>query len=80
MGRTVDLDDLTDATGVAEALGLGHRNSVRTYRSRYDDFPEPIVNFGSGRCLLWLRSEVEAWRRSRRAAAGGTASADTSTT
>lgn len=66
MGRTVDLDDITDAAGVAEILGLSHRNSVRTYRTRYPDFPDPVVNLGQGRCLLWLRSEVTTWVTERR--------------
>ncbi|MGH9213040.1 MAG: helix-turn-helix transcriptional regulator [Acidimicrobiales bacterium] len=61
MGHTVDLDDLIDAAGVAVLLGLSHRNSVRVYRTRYEDFPQPVVNLGAGRCLLWLRSEVESW-------------------
>lgn len=65
MARLVDLDDLTDATGVAEILGLSQRNSVRTYRRRYDDFPEPVIDLGAGRCLLWLKSEVRAWGESR---------------
>lgn len=67
MGRTVDLDDLTDAAGIAAILDLSHRTSVGIYRKRYDDFPEPVVDMGSGRCLLWLRSEVEAWQRKRAA-------------
>jgi predicted DNA-binding transcriptional regulator AlpA len=66
MARMVDLDDITDAAGVAEIIGLSKRNNVATYRARYDDFPEPVVNLGSGRCLLWLRSDVEAWVASRR--------------
>lgn len=61
MGRTVDIDDLIDAAAVAGLLGLSHRNSVRVYRQRYTDFPEPVVNLGAGRCLLWLRSEIETW-------------------
>ena len=61
MDRMVNLNDLLDAAGVAELLGLGHRNSVTTYRSRYAEFPDPVVDMGSGRCLLWLRSDVEAW-------------------
>jgi predicted DNA-binding transcriptional regulator AlpA len=65
MGRVVDLDDLIDAAGVAALLGLSQRNSVRIYRARYDDFPKPVVNLGKGRCLLWLRSEVDAWARAR---------------
>jgi predicted DNA-binding transcriptional regulator AlpA len=59
----VDVDDLTDSRGVADIIGLAQPNSVRVYRHRYDDFPEPVANLGAGRCLLWLRSEVEAWAR-----------------
>jgi predicted DNA-binding transcriptional regulator AlpA len=61
----VDVDDLIDAAGFAALLGLSHRNSIRTYRKRYHDFPEPVVNLGSGRCLLWVRSEAEAYAQSK---------------
>ena len=65
MAPKIDPANLIDAQGVAELLGLRHRTSVSTYRRRYD-FPEPIVEMGVGRCLLWLRADVEAWARSRR--------------
>jgi glutathione-regulated potassium-efflux system ancillary protein KefG len=63
MGRRVDLDDITDAGGVAEMIGLAHRQSVRVYRRRYDDFPEPVLVLSGGRCLMWLRSDITAWLR-----------------
>jgi predicted DNA-binding transcriptional regulator AlpA len=59
----VDIDDLLDARGVADLLGLKHSNSVSTYSKRYGDFPRPVVNLGRGRTLLWLRPEIEAWGR-----------------
>lgn len=65
MRRKVDLDDITDTTGVAEILGLAQRQSVNTYRARHDDFPDPVKVLSQGRCPLWLRSEVEAWKSSR---------------
>lgn len=65
MGRTVDLDDITDTAGVAEVLGLTHRNSVGQYRKQYADFPQPVKNLGNGRCLLWLRSDIQRWKESR---------------
>ena len=65
MGRMVDLDDLIDAAEVARICGLSTRNSVRTYRTRYADFPDPVVDLGEGRCLLWLRTDVESWNRDR---------------
>jgi hypothetical protein len=57
----VDPDDLMDAGGVAELLGLSQRPSVSTYRKRHADFPAPVVDMGAGRCLLWLRADIEAW-------------------
>ena len=63
VGRRVDIDDLVDARAVAAVLGLKHANSVSTYSKRYRDFPQPVVNLGRGRTLMWLRTEIEAWAR-----------------
>ncbi len=57
----VATEDLLDAQGVAELLGLSHRNSVSLYQRRYEDMPRPVVDLGSGRVKLWLRPEVEHW-------------------
>lgn len=59
-----DADDLAliDASEVAELLGLAHRNSVSTYRSRYPDFPAGRAAPGGGRTRLWSRDEIVAWR------------------
>lgn len=65
MARTVDVDDLVDATEVAELLGLAHRNTVSVYQRRYPDMPRPVVERGGGRTKLWLRSEIKQWRESR---------------
>ena len=61
MGRQVDLDDLIDANGVAQLLGLAHRNTVSVYQHRHGDMPRPVLNLGNGRVKLWLRPEVERW-------------------
>lgn len=64
----VDPADLLDASEVAKLLGLSHRQAVATYAKRYDDFPKPIVDKGSGgACRLWLKADVVAWRDARRA-------------
>ena len=65
MGRRVDVDDLVDAAHVAAMIGLSHRNSIRVYRSRYPDFPQPVIDMGGGRCLLWDRRDVERWLKTR---------------
>ena len=62
----VDTDDLIDARGVADLLGLSHPNSVSTYQRRYPDMPRPVVDLGEGRCKLWLRAEIQAWMEIRR--------------
>ena len=65
MPRYLDAEDLIDAQGVAELLGLAQRNTVSAYQRRYPAMPRPVVNLGQGRCKLWLRSEVEQWRSER---------------
>jgi AcrR family transcriptional regulator len=60
---TDDLDALIDAGEVATILGLAHRNSVSTYRSRYLDFPAGRPAPGGGRSRLWTREEILAWHR-----------------
>ena len=62
----IDPDELVDSNEVAEILGLADNRGVSVYRARYDDFPEPVAAKGSGKCLLWLRSDVEAWERTTR--------------
>jgi predicted DNA-binding transcriptional regulator AlpA len=61
MGRKVDVDDLIDTHSVAQIIGLAHRNTVSEYQARYEDMPRPVVDLGTGRSKLWLRSEVERW-------------------
>ncbi len=63
MGRKVDIDDLIDATEVAALLGLSGPRSVSVYQTRYPDMPRPALTRPSGRCLLWLRSEIATWAR-----------------
>lgn len=61
--RASDADDLIDAGAVAEILGLRHRNSVSTYRSRYPDFPPGMPSPLGGRGRVWRRGDIVAWHR-----------------
>ncbi len=65
MGRTVDTDELIDAQGVADLLGLAQRNTVSLYQRRYPEMPRPVVDLGSGRCKMWLAPEIVGWARKR---------------
>lgn len=65
MTPKVETDDLIDAHGVAEILGLAQRNTVSAYQRRYPEMPRPAVDLGRGRPKLWLRSEVERWSARR---------------
>jgi glutathione-regulated potassium-efflux system ancillary protein KefG len=67
MSRQVALDDLLDAHGVADLLGLAHRNTVSVYQHRYDHMPRPVLDLGEGRVKLWLRPEIELWAASQAA-------------
>lgn len=57
----VETSDLVDTQGVAEILGLAHRNTVLQYQQRYADMPKPVFDLGKGRVKLWLRPEIERW-------------------
>lgn len=57
----IDTKDLLDTQGVAEILGLAHRNTVLQYQERYADMPQPVFDLGKGRVKLWLRPEIERW-------------------
>jgi glutathione-regulated potassium-efflux system ancillary protein KefG len=61
MPPLVATEDRIDARGVPEILGLSAPNTVSVYQHRYADMPRPVVNLGRGRCMLWLRPEVERW-------------------
>ena len=57
----VEIDDLLDAQGVADALGLSPRNTVFQYQRKYEDMPRPAIDLGEGRVKLWLRPQIERW-------------------
>jgi glutathione-regulated potassium-efflux system ancillary protein KefG len=57
----VETDDLLDARGVADVLGLSHRNTVFQYQRKYEDMPRPAIDLGDGRVKLWLRPQIERW-------------------
>jgi len=65
VGRKVDTDELIDAQGVADLLGLAQRNTVSLYQRRYADMPRPVVDLGRGRCKMWLRIEITEWHAER---------------
>ena len=68
VGPSIDTDDLVDAQGVADMLGLSPhagRNAVSVYQRRYPDMPRPIVDLGPGRPRLWSRSAMLAWAREK---------------
>ena len=62
----IDPAQLIDAGEVAALLGLNKRTSVSVYRSRYPDFPTPMITKNSGKCDLWLRGDIERWAKARR--------------
>jgi len=61
MAPQVATEDLLDSQGVADVLGLSHRNTVSQYQRRYADMPRPVLDLGEGRVKLWLRPEIEKW-------------------
>lgn len=68
MTPQVATEDLVDAQGVADLLGLSHRNTVSQYQRMYADMPRPVLNLGVGKVKLWLRPEIENWAQQQSAA------------
>lgn len=66
MTPTVRTEDLIDAQGIADLLGLAQRNTVSGYQRRYPDMPRPVIDLGKGRPRLWKRSEIERWAKERK--------------
>jgi predicted DNA-binding transcriptional regulator AlpA len=60
----VNTDDLIGPEEVAALIGLTNVNGVSVYRKRHPDFPAPVVL--KGRCVLWVRQDIEKWARGRR--------------
>src|SRR3990172_5059662 len=58
----VRLDFLVGVKEAAALAGVQRSNFVRDYADK-PDFPAPVVELGTGR--VWLRSQVEAYVRSR---------------
>jgi predicted DNA-binding transcriptional regulator AlpA len=57
----IDTDQLVDLSETAALIGIDNPRGVSVYRRRYEDFPAPVI--AKGRCVLWLRADVEAWAR-----------------
>jgi predicted DNA-binding transcriptional regulator AlpA len=66
----VDTDELVDQNDIAPLIGLDNPRGVAVYRRRYADFPQPVI--AKRQAVLWRRSDVIAWARSRRRNTGNT--------
>ncbi len=53
--------DLVGAFEIADRLGMSHHAIVHVWRSRYPEFPKPIIKLHAG--MIWDWKEVEAWAR-----------------
>ncbi len=67
MAEKIDPEDLVGAAEVQAILRLSHPSSVTTYLKRYPTFPRPVVDLSGSRVRLWLRQDIEAWKRTREA-------------
>ena len=55
-------DELVGVAEAAKLCGVKKPNFIRDFVSK-TDFPKPVVDLASGR--IWLRSEIEAYLRSK---------------
>jgi hypothetical protein len=61
VGRKVDVDDLVGAAEIADRLDIAHAETIHTWRRRYPDFPQPVVDLQ--RAVLWSWPDVKAWAK-----------------
>lgn len=61
-GRQVYVEDLVDASTIADRLGLSHRETVSNFVVRYPEFPKALGMWG--RTRLWNWPDVEQWAKS----------------
>lgn len=61
MIRKVPADQMVGVTEIAERMGLSHPKRVHDWRSRYDDFPEPVATLKAG--LVWDWRDIERWHK-----------------
>lgn len=61
VGRSVEVENLIEAQGIADRLGLKQRQTIDSWIDRHDDFPAPLGQWGRTRLWDWL--EVEAWAK-----------------
>lgn len=59
MGRKVDVDDLVSLAEIRERLNLSSREAVRSWRQRYQDFPEPVAKLAGVHIYAW--PDIEEW-------------------
>lgn len=60
MRRDVDPAQLVGATEIGARLDVD-RKTVHLWRSRHDDFPEPVATIE--RTMVWYWPDVERWAR-----------------
>jgi predicted DNA-binding transcriptional regulator AlpA len=58
MTKMINADDVVGVGEIAERFGQS-KNTIGNWRSRYEDFPAPVLVLGMGMAYLW--SEVRDW-------------------
>jgi predicted DNA-binding transcriptional regulator AlpA len=61
MNDKIATKDLVGAFEISNRLGMSHHAIVHVWRSRYADFPKPVLVLHAG--MIWNWKEVEAWAR-----------------
>jgi hypothetical protein len=56
-----DPKDLVGTSEIATRLSVAHGDTVRAWRRRHDDFPDPVMKLGNA--VVWFWPDVEAWAR-----------------
>ena len=60
--RRLEIGQLVGAAELAARLGVSRPQVIHTWRRRYPDFPQPVLELDMG--LIWFWPDVERWARS----------------
>ena len=65
--ENIEFNELVGVKEAAALVGVQRSNFVRDYADK-PDFPRPVVELATGR--VWLKSQVEEYRRNRKISRG----------
>ena len=65
----IRLSEVATVGALAPILGVKYPSAINNWMKRFQDFPEPVAQFGSSQ--VWVIAEVVEWHRAFKAGRAG---------